>query len=1450
MSRIGILARIKASYQALIPLVETIDNRIYYLGLRLSLHRVISKCNNQCNHHNSGIVFLRQWELSSLAVGTSSGSENSITGSENALCISFPIGKSPVYTNTFSVVGPSNTVVSPTNGKSSYVDSSQLPDDPNMPELEDVTYSDDEDDVGVEADFTNLETFITVSPIPTTRVHKDHPVTQIIGDLSLATQTRSKTRVAKDQGHTQEEGIDYEKVFAPVARIEAIRLFLAYASFMGFMVYQMDVKSDFLYGTIEEEVYVCQPPGFEDPDYPDKIYKVVKALYGLHQALRAWYENLANYILENGFQMGKIDQTLFIKRQKVKRILKYLKGKPHLGLWYPKDSPFNLVAYSDSDYAGASLDRKSTTGGCQFLGCKLISWKCKKQTIVATSSTEVALSSMKALKRILHVTNILSAGYLTTPQMVLNSPCLTHIKNWIVQIKRPLSWLVQKQTALGQTATGKEISNPFMADASEGFNQIIDFLNASSIKYALTINPNIYVSVIKQFWSFVLGKTVNDVPKLQVLVDKKKVIIFEATIRDALRLDDAEGIECLPNEEIFTELARMGYEKPSTKLTFYKAFFSSQWKFMIHTILQCMSAKRTSWNEFSSFMASAVICLSTLIKKQVGDLSSHTTKYSSPALTQKVFANMRRVGKGCSGVETSLFEGMIVAQQVGKGAAKVNVEDVSTAGVAAEGAASTADDEVPTAVDEPSIPSPPPPTQPPPPPSQDIPSTSQDAGISMDLLQNLLDTCTTLTRRVENLEQDKIAQALEITKLKQRLKKLERRNKASKLKRLNKVGIAQRIETSDDTVKDDVSKQDRIIADMDADKDVTIKDVATKDVQDVEIEENDEVEPAELQEVVEVVTTAKLIIELVTAASATITAVASKLTTVVAPTLTTAPSAAKRRNRDEVIDHVQRKEKKDNAVKRYQALKMKPQTEAQARKNMMIYLKNVAGFKMDYFKGMTYDDIRPIFKKNFNSNVAFLLKTKEQMEEEDGRALKRLSESQEDKAAKKNKLDEKVEELRKHLMIVPNKDDDVYTKATPLALKVPVVDYEIYTENNKPYYKIKRADGSHQPYLSFLSMLRNFDREDLEVLCQLVKERFTSSKPKNFSNDFLLTTLGAIFGVDVAKDFKENMLNSILVSKTVGEALAHSGWRAAMIEEMNALDHKGCILLVVYVDDIVITSSDKAGIKKLKSFISTCFQTKDLKSLKYLLGIEVSRSSKGICLSQRKYYLDLLDDAVRKLNYLTITHPDIAFPVGVVSQFLTAPRTSHWDVVTQILRYLKSTLGLGILYANHGHHIAEGFIDADYAGCPNSSRPTMRYYIFIEDNLVSWKSKKQNVVSRSSSKAEYRAMTQTTCELIWLRNLLGEIGFPQSKPMKMWCDNQEAIYIATNLVLYERTKHIEVDCHFTRKKLEDGAITNPHIRTESQLADVLTKALPRNCINSICKKLGMINIYAQLEGEC
>ncbi|GJZ81846.1 putative ribonuclease H-like domain-containing protein, partial [Tanacetum coccineum] len=248
-------------------------------------------------------------------------------------------------TQDINTVGPSINTASTNINNGSLNINTVSPNDPSMPSLEETGIFDDAYDdreVGAEADLNNLEITMNVNPIPTTKIHKDHPKDQIIGDPNLATQTKRMINISKEhepkkvyrnkkdergivirnkarlvaQGYIQEEKIDYDEVFSHVARIEAIRLFLAYASFMGFIVYQIDVKSAFLYGTIEEEVYVCQPPSFKDPQFPDKVYKVEKALYGLHQAPRAWYEPLSTYLLENGFRRGIIDKTLFIKKDK------------------------------------------------------------------------------------------------------------------------------------------------------------------------------------------------------------------------------------------------------------------------------------------------------------------------------------------------------------------------------------------------------------------------------------------------------------------------------------------------------------------------------------------------------------------------------------------------------------------------------------------------------------------------------------------------------------------------------------------------------------------------------------------------------------------------------------------------------------------------------------------------------------------------------------------------------------------------------------------------------------------------------------------------------------------------------------------------------------------------------------------------------------------------------
>nr|GEU91096.1 reverse transcriptase domain-containing protein [Tanacetum cinerariifolium] len=463
----------------------------------------------------------------------------------------------------------------------------KLPFDPNMPALEDINTfnsSSNHEDDDEEADMNNIDTTIQVSPALTTRIYKDHPLDQVIGDLHLTTQTRN---ISKNLEEHRFVGTITQRT-----NHKDLQNYL-FACFLSQEPKKTDVKSDFLYGKIEEEVYVYQTQGFEDPNLPDKVYKVEKALYGLHQAPKAWYEILSTYLLDNGFHRVKRDKTLFIRMHKddillvqvyvddiifgstkkelcnafekmmhekfqmsfieeltfflelqvkqkqdgifisqdkyvaeilkkysftkvknastpmetqkpllkdedgnevnvhmyrsmigslmyltssrpdimfavctcvryqvnsnvsrlhaMKRIFRYLKGQPKFGLWYPKDFPFDLVAYTYSDYAGASLARKSIIGGCYFLGCRLISWQCKKHIVVANSIREV-----------------------------------------------------------------------------------------------------------KYCWTTAKAKTINKEVQLQALVDRKKVIITKSTVRRDLQLKDAEGVDCIPNAANFEQLTLMG----------------------------------------------------------------------------------------------------------------------------------------------------------------------------------------------------------------------------------------------------------------------------------------------------------------------------------------------------------------------------------------------------------------------------------------------------------------------------------------------------------------------------------------------------------------------------------------------------------------------------------------------------------------------------------------------------------------------------------------------------------------------------------------------------------------------------------------------------------------------------------------------------------------------------
>nr|GEW44008.1 hypothetical protein [Tanacetum cinerariifolium] len=571
-----------------------------------------------------------------------------------------------------------NTASTPVNAASLLLNIASTPtnqDDSLILSLEDIykvsregifasTYYDDEDAV---ADFRNLETTVNVSPIPTSSYiqkqrrynHKDFQhclfacilsqikpkkISQALEDESWVDAMQEEMlqfKIQKDergvvvrnkarfvaQGHRHEEEIDYDEVFAPVARIEAIRIFLAFACYMGFIVYQMDVKSAFLYGKIDEEVYVSQSPVFIDPKFLNKVYKVVKALYGLHHAPRAWYATLSTFLMQSGYRRGLIDKTMFMKKDKkdimldkyVAEILKkfdFLSVKTASTPIETKKPLVNLCLFLVSSHFKTShlqavkrIFRKSTTGGCQFLDRRLISWQCKKETIIATLTTE--------------------AEY------------------------------VAAASCCGQVLWIQNQMHHFIRDAYE--KKLIQVLK-------IHIDDNVADLLTKVFY----------VSRIQALVDGKRVNIKEFSIRRKLRLDDAEGTSCLTNIEIFEGLAKL-------------------------------CAKTTSWNVFSSTMASAIICLATnqkfnfsryyllslvknieasvpffmfprfvqlIINHQLGDMSYHKEIFDTPSLTKKVFANMKSVGTGFSGEVTPLFDNMLVQAPKEVGILQANAQSI------------------------------------------------------------------------------------------------------------------------------------------------------------------------------------------------------------------------------------------------------------------------------------------------------------------------------------------------------------------------------------------------------------------------------------------------------------------------------------------------------------------------------------------------------------------------------------------------------------------------------------------------------------------------------------------------------------------------------------------------------------------------------------------------------
>nr|GEU52374.1 hypothetical protein [Tanacetum cinerariifolium] len=397
----------------------------------------------------------------------------------------------------------------------------------------------------------------------------------------------------------------------------------------------------------------------------------------------------------------------------------------------------------------------------------------------------------------------------------------------------------------------------------EEFAQIIDFLNGSSVKYALTTSPIIYTSCIKQFWTSAKVKTVNDEVRIQALVDGKRVNIKESSIRRTLRLDDAEGTSCLTNIEIFKGLAKIGYEKPSDKLTFYKAFFSPQWKFLIHTIFQCLSAKTTSSNEFSSTMASAIICLTTNQKFNFSRyiLLSLVKKIEAGVpffMFSRVRVRVRGMGKqwvlAGNGFGLCYKQGNRVRERYKRGNRVRGVSGILQA-------------------DAQSIPIT---TK----PSTSKPKRSILKNLREDSLKlkDLMDLCTNLSNKVIELESEvidiKSTYQERIEKLEGRVERLEEENKV--LKELKSVHY---IDDADEPVmaKEKSSKQWRKITDIDADVEINLE-KAQAEAYNLDLDHQEKVlsmmdvneeEPADVKEVMEVVKATKLVTEVVTTAGAT-----------------------------------------------------------------------------------------------------------------------------------------------------------------------------------------------------------------------------------------------------------------------------------------------------------------------------------------------------------------------------------------------------------------------------------------------------------------------------------------------------------------------------------------------------------------------------------------------------
>ncbi|GJU34368.1 putative ribonuclease H-like domain-containing protein [Tanacetum coccineum] len=948
-----------------------------------------------------------------------------------------------------------------------------------------VEFFSDEDEP--ELDLGNTTNSYTVPTTPNTRIHKDHPTKNVIGDLKSTIQIRKMTKSTFEQGFlnaeellqfkiqqvwklvdlpngkraigTQIEGINYEEVFAPVAKIEAIRLFLAYASFMGFLVYQMNVKSAFLYGTVEEEVYVTQPPGFKDPDHPDKVYKVVKALYGLHQAPSAWYETSAKYLLGNGFKRGKIDQTLFIKKQKGDILL--------------------VQVYVD-DIIFGSTNKELCTAFEKLIKDKFQMSSMGELTFflglqVTQKEDGIFISQDKYVAEILNKFNYTDVKSASTP----------------VDLEKPL---VKDGDA--------DDVDVYLYRSMIGYLMYLT-VSRPDIMFAVCAYARFQVApktshllAIKRIFRYLKGK-----PTLSLWYSRDSPF-------ELVAYTDSDYVGATQDRKSTTgESKTSGHVKRGrdTKIPQSSGPPLKVGDGAIHKELgDRMEKDATTASSLEAKHDSDAQTRFETTSKQSNDLPlSRVNTLGSGEDSMKLMELMAHQHDGEVEITASI-DGQVKTITEASLRRHLKLEDSDVALEAA------------------------------------FISVDVDAGgtattdIGLEAGQGSGTMHKTPTRpydspfpRVHTLGSDEGNFAL--INLILRVKKLEKKVKTNKASRRARIVISE-----DKDAEEDSSKQGRKISEID--KDPTIPLVQPE--HDMEYD-------------FDVSTTEGFTISSVPVTTASAT---PKVSTAAANLVYIRRSAEKRKDKgkaimkeDESINEEEnqriardaeiakqlqeefdraRQEQEvvaeadqahdidwsDPAMLRYHALQNRSFSVAEVRKNMCMYLKNQGGYKQSHFKGMSYEDIRPIFERVWDQNNAFVPKDfkieKEVMKRprfdfQQKSSKKKSREDSDEDNAKKQKLenDGKKKELKDSMDVVPR--DDIAIDIESLDTKYPIVDWKTHVlTENMMYYLHRLVFRSSKNYKIFNDMLDDFDRQDVLDLHRLVQERYDTTSLEGY--DLLL----------------------------------------------------------------------------------------------------------------------------------------------------------------------------------------------------------------------------------------------------------------------------------------------------------------------------------------------------------